>query len=422
MTLEFINEYLETIKNRNKIYNLITLILSDRKKFNDIDTYILFGTFKQKLYHYINQSKDFVKCSVCSNHTKWLEKSFLYTETCSPNCSGKLNKRINKNSRKNRTYPIFDNSDELLNFLYSGKIILSKSVLSKNYPEIMINYNNEPIQKYLYDYFYEGSIKCKCCNKDSKFISFNIGYEKYCSNLCEQFDKTKNITLSSEVFKLHKKSGYYVSNFGRVKGKYQDFLTLTNSNGYAICSPGLLHRIVIETFIGEIPEGMQIDHIDGNKSNNYLSNLEIVTKSENQKRKYKNLSLSKKIDGEKNPMSKLTEEDVLKMYEMFKENKTDKEIAVLYGLHTNYISLVRYGKRWGYLFKSEEMDIHYSFGQTYTKEQMYEVIKMILDGHPNIYIANITKINKDMISRVRHKKVWSKVWETYLKECNGIFP
>lgn len=42
-----------------------------------------------------------------------------------------------------------------------------------------------------------------------------------------------------------------------------------------------IHRLVWETFKGEIPEGMVIDHIDGNRSNNSLSNLRLVTQSEN---------------------------------------------------------------------------------------------------------------------------------------------
>lgn len=42
-----------------------------------------------------------------------------------------------------------------------------------------------------------------------------------------------------------------------------------------------LHRLVWETFNGEIPEGMQIDHIDGNPENNKLDNLRCVTAKEN---------------------------------------------------------------------------------------------------------------------------------------------
>lgn len=44
-----------------------------------------------------------------------------------------------------------------------------------------------------------------------------------------------------------------------------------------------IHRLVYETFIGPIPEGMKVDHIDGNRSNNSLSNLRLVTQSDNMK-------------------------------------------------------------------------------------------------------------------------------------------
>lgn len=42
-----------------------------------------------------------------------------------------------------------------------------------------------------------------------------------------------------------------------------------------------LHRLIWETFNGEIPKGYEIDHIDGDTSNNSLSNLRCVTHLEN---------------------------------------------------------------------------------------------------------------------------------------------
>lgn len=60
------------------------------------------------------------------------------------------------------------------------------------------------------------------------------------------------------------------------------------NTGYVSCKNGLLHRIIWETFNGEIPRGMEIDHIDCNKQNNALSNLRLVTHSENMKLAYAN--------------------------------------------------------------------------------------------------------------------------------------
>lgn len=54
-----------------------------------------------------------------------------------------------------------------------------------------------------------------------------------------------------------------------------------------------VHRLVWELFKGEIPEGYEINHIDGNKANNKLSNLELVTRQENCAEKIRCRRLSK---------------------------------------------------------------------------------------------------------------------------------
>jgi hypothetical protein len=41
------------------------------------------------------------------------------------------------------------------------------------------------------------------------------------------------------------------------------------------------HRLVYEAFVGKIPVGYEIDHISGDKHNNDITNLRLVTRSEN---------------------------------------------------------------------------------------------------------------------------------------------
>lgn len=90
---------------------------------------------------------------------------------------------------------------------------------------------------------------------------------------------------------------YQVSNMGKIKsmnyrhtgvpgiltpgntGDGYKFIYIRNSDKKYKCY--LVHRLVWETFVGPIPEGMQINHKDENKSNNSLENLEIVTPKQN---------------------------------------------------------------------------------------------------------------------------------------------
>lgn len=70
-----------------------------------------------------------------------------------------------------------------------------------------------------------------------------------------------------------------------------------------------VHSLIALTFLGERPCGMQVNHKDGNKLNNAISNLEYVTISENIKHAYKN-GLLEPRNGEKNGMAKLTNDAV----------------------------------------------------------------------------------------------------------------
>ena len=97
--------------------------------------------------------------------------------------------------------------------------------------------------------------------------------------------------IKGEIWREYR--GYYVSNKGRVKKDGERFLKIhVHKTGYATLSFNgklrYLHTIVWSAFMGEIPEGYEIDHIDCNKLNNALYNLELVTHSENMQRAYKN--------------------------------------------------------------------------------------------------------------------------------------
>ena len=65
------------------------------------------------------------------------------------------------------------------------------------------------------------------------------------------------------------------------------------------------HRLIWELEVGKIPEGMVIDHIDGNGLNNKLDNLRLVTMRQNaMNRKVRSLTGYKGVWFSKNPKGK----------------------------------------------------------------------------------------------------------------------
>ena len=91
-----------------------------------------------------------------------------------------------------------------------------------------------------------------------------------------------------------------VSNFGRVK-KNGEIIELNDDHGYFKVNSHWVHRMVAECFIGEIPKGYHVDHIDGNRKNNNINNLRIVTSKENHRNPVTRKRISISHKGDKNP-------------------------------------------------------------------------------------------------------------------------
>jgi len=192
---------------------------------------------------------------------------------------------------------------------------------------------------------------------------------------------------------------YEVSNQGRVKSfkkwngtNVRILKPRKNSRGYLyviLCKnrkryTKKIHRLVLETFKPiENLNKLECNHIDGNKENNYIENLEWVTKSENEKHAYRiglkkpmkgennpmfgmrgencpnygkhtseetKKKQSEKMKGENNPKSILTEKDVVEIRKLSNEGiLTQKEIGEKFGVDNTTISRIKTGKRWSHV-------------------------------------------------------------------------
>lgn len=108
----------------------------------------------------------------------------------------------------------------------------------------------------------------------------------------------------------------------------------------------LVHRLVLETFVGPCPEGMECRHRDGNKENNFLENLLWGTKLENARDKHKHGTTAR---GEKNGMSVLSNEDIVDIRQCRKLGLSLNVIARIFDVSKKTILNIIQGKIWRYV-------------------------------------------------------------------------
>lgn len=118
-------------------------------------------------------------------------------------------------------------------------------------------------------------------------------------------------------------------------------VTLLHDNGKKFTG---VHRLVYQTFVGQIPKKMEINHVDGNKSNNKLENLELVTSSENKLHAFR--TGLKSLIGEKHNNLKLNNKSVLYIMSS-KERGID--LAAKFNVGPSMICRIRKGKAWAHL-------------------------------------------------------------------------
>ena len=110
-----------------------------------------------------------------------------------------------------------------------------------------------------------------------------------------------------------------------------------------------VHRILAEKFIKNLENKKTINHKDGNKLNNKISNLEWATHSENNQHAF-NTGLKKghKYFGEANHQSKITNEKVIELRKL-KGVKKLKELSKIFKISMGQISSIQSKISWKHI-------------------------------------------------------------------------
>ena len=172
--------------------------------------------------------------------------------------------------------------------------------------------------------------------------------------------------IPDEVFKeIPNTKGYYwISNKGGLwstrtnklckwskNAKNYLFTTRTYKDRVLII---VAHKEVTRAFLGNRPEGTEVNHIDGDKNNNSVENLEYITHQENIDHARINGLMSGQ-KGSDHHRSKLSEEDILPILRSIRSGRSQREIAKEYSVDSSLIGLIVNNKIWTHVVRPETL-------------------------------------------------------------------
>ena len=107
-----------------------------------------------------------------------------------------------------------------------------------------------------------------------------------------------------------------------------------------------VHRVMSLVFMGERPEGHEVNHKNGIRDDNRLCNLEYLTKSQNNQLSYD--SGRRNVRGARNANCKITESQVIHVCKILEKGdyKTTVEVAKITGVPKHTVRAIRARRQW----------------------------------------------------------------------------
>ena len=176
----------------------------------------------------------------------------------------------------------------------------------------------------------------------------------------KEIENSKNYAISN-LGRIKRTSHYKIHNINKTFFKTKDKLLKPSNNNakkyWRICifynddtkTYCSVHRLVANAFIANPYNLPQVNHIDGDKNNNHVDNLEWCTGFENMQHRINVLNIKPWKKGEDCGFSKLTQEQVLLIPELLKNNITKKAISKIFNVVPSTITEITSGRSWKHL-------------------------------------------------------------------------
>lgn len=135
----------------------------------------------------------------------------------------------------------------------------------------------------------------------------------------------------------------------RPRPTHDGYLRVTLYDGSGKPKDKYIHCLVLEAFLGVVPEGCEGNHIDGNKANNRLGNLEYVTHAENVRHSKHILGVGfcpPLVQGEAHYKAKLREDDVRDIRRRVDQGESPSEVAKLFSISYSNVWYIVTRRTW----------------------------------------------------------------------------
>lgn len=168
---------------------------------------------------------------------------------------------------------------------------------------------------------------------------------------------TLTVTDSEEWRSVPSAPEYMVSNFGRILGPRGRILRAHVIKGgyHRVRLSGrnrLVHVVVAEAFIGPKPLGSEVNHRNGDKADNALSNLEYVSPKQNVRHSLDVLGV-RRARGTRNGQARLTEREVREIRALYARGHSKSALARRMGVWPSTVARVISGERWSHVKDSD---------------------------------------------------------------------
>ena len=172
-----------------------------------------------------------------------------------------------------------------------------------------------------------------------------------------------------------------------------------------------VHRLVADAFLPNPFDKPMVNHLDGVKTNNHISNLEWCTAKENSRHAVDVLGMG---IGATHSQVKVSEEDIHTMCRRLEDGERNIDIARDMGLPREMISRLRRGVCWGHI--SKDYTISRSRRPNIGDTTFLWVCHRLQEGMSSreiIQICNNHSLTKGLISRIKTGKLRPHLSENF---------